>query len=307
MSQTKQFRRKVRRINGIVLLNKPTGMSSNGALQHVKHLFHAKKAGHTGALDPLATGMLPLCMGEATKLCQYLLEVDKTYIVTAQLGVRTTTSDSEGEVVSEREVPALTQAQIETALDTFRGTIQQVPSMFSALKYQGQPLYKLARQGIEVERPSREITVYENKLLNWQDNQLTLEISCSKGTYIRTIVDDLGELLGCGAHVIALHRSSVAGFDESQMVTMQQLNDGFDESDMACLDSHLLPMSQALQHWTTIKVNDLLIRCLRQGQAVVIPNAPSEGLMRLMDDNDQLVAIAEMQDDGKVKPKRLIV
>ncbi|MDF1797066.1 MAG: tRNA pseudouridine(55) synthase TruB [Coxiellaceae bacterium] len=307
MSQTKQFKRKVRRINGIVLLNKPTGMSSNGALQHAKHLFHAKKAGHTGSLDPLATGMLPLCLGEATKLCQYLLEVDKTYVVTAQLGVRTTTSDSEGEVVSEREVPELSESQIETALDKFRGTIQQVPSMFSALKYQGQPLYKLARQGIEVERPSREITVYHNKLLNWQDNQLTLEISCSKGTYIRTIVDDLGELLGCGAHVIALHRSSVAGFDESQMVTMQQLNDGFDEANMACLDHYLLPMSQCLQHWATFKVNDLMLRCLRQGQAVIIPNAPSEGLMRLMDEHDQLVAIAEMQDDGKVKPKRLIV
>ncbi len=305
MSQVKTKRR-VRKVNGIILLNKPTGMSSNAALQHVKHLFHAKKAGHTGSLDPLATGMLPICLGEATKLCQYLLEVDKTYIVTAQLGVRTTTSDSEGEVVSTRDVPELSQDDIDIALDAFRGEVSQVPSMFSALKHQGQPLYKLARQGIEVERPSRQINVYENKILNWENNQLTLEISCSKGTYIRTIVDDLGEKLGCGAHVIALHRSSVAGYDADQMMTMDQLNEQYEEDNDKVLDPYLMPLSSALQHWQSVELNDTLLHFIRQGQSVLVPNAPTSGLLRLLDQKNELVAIGEVQDDGKIKPKRLV-
>ena len=193
-------RRKGRPINGVLLLDKPYEMSSNHALQAVKRIYFAQKAGHTGALDPLATGMLPICLGEGTKFSQYLLDTDKTYQVTAKLGIRTTTSDAGGEVVSEKDVN-VSDEQLLQALDTFRGTTKQVPSMYSALKHQGQPLYKYAREGIEVPREARDITVLTLELLRFEHDEVELNIHVSKGTYIRTIVDDLGELLGCGAHV----------------------------------------------------------------------------------------------------------
>ncbi|MBB1440781.1 tRNA pseudouridine(55) synthase TruB, partial [Shewanella sp. SG41-4] len=196
-------RPKGRFIDGIVLLDKDTGMSSNFALQRVKRFFNANKAGHTGALDPLATGMLPICLGEATKFSQHLLDSDKRYLVTAKLGQRTDTSDSDGEVVQTRPVN-FTQELLDEKLSFFRGTTQQIPSMYSALKYQGQPLYKYAREGIEVPRESRPITVFELNFIKLEGDELTLDIHCSKGTYIRTIIDDLGEMLGCGAHVIML-------------------------------------------------------------------------------------------------------
>lgn len=295
-------------INGIVLLDKPTGMSSNDALQKVKWMFRAKKAGHTGSLDPLATGMLPICFGEATKLCQYLLEQDKTYVVTAQLGVRTTTSDSEGEVVSERTVSDLTLADIEQALVRFRGALKQVPSMYSALKHQGQPLYKLARQGITVDRPARDITVYQNKLVSWDvhTHQLCLEITCSKGTYIRTIVDDLGELLGCGAHVVALRRLNVAGFDQSEMISLDQLHDQFNPDEVDCLDDYCLPVSCALKDWPTLVLDDEAISDIRHGRYVqyMHKDIPS-GSVRVVDNDHILTAIAELSDDMQVKSKRL--
>ena len=187
-------RRRGRDIHGVLLLDKPQGLSSNDALQKVKRLYNANRAGHTGALDPLATGMLPICLGEATKFSQYLLDSDKRYRVIAKLGQRTDTSDADGQIVQERPVN-FTQAQLDAALDTFRGDIQQVPSMYSALKYQGKKLYEYARQGIEVPREARSITVYELQFIRWEGDELELEIHCSKGTYIRTITDDLGELL----------------------------------------------------------------------------------------------------------------
>ena len=193
-------RRKGRAINGVVLVDKHQGASSNNILQRVRWAFGAAKAGHTGALDPLATGLLPICLGEATKFSQFLLDTDKTYQVTAKLGVRTTTSDADGEVVSEKPV-AVEEAQLDTAIDTFRGTTDQMPSMYSALKHEGQPLYKYARQGIEVPRKVRPITVYSIERTRFEGDELDMTIHCSKGTYIRTIVDDLGEKLGCGAHV----------------------------------------------------------------------------------------------------------
>ncbi len=305
MTDPKKNTKAVRRnISGIVLLDKSTDMSSNLALQCVKRLFNAKKAGHTGSLDPLATGMLPICFGEGTKLCQHLLEADKTYHVTAQLGVRTTTSDSEGEVVSQRDVPVITLEALELWLDQFRGDLNQVPSMFSALKYQGQPLYKLARQGITVDRPARAIKVYRNVVKSWdaETGQLQLEITCSKGTYIRTIVDDLGELVGCGAHVIQLRRLNVAGFDESQMISLDTLKANVDN-----LDAYLIPLSAVLTHWPCVSIEGDQINRLRQGQSIESDKAPELGLLRIIDQQGELLAIGEALGEGRVKPKRLIV
>jgi tRNA pseudouridine55 synthase len=200
-----------RNVHGIILLDKPEGMTSNKALQIVKRALHAQKAGHTGALDPLATGLLPLCFGNATKLADYLLGQDKTYLVTAQLGQRTTTSDSQGEIVETRPIPTLSLTSIENSLRDFQGEIIQTPSMYSALKYQGKPYYYYARKGIAIERVSRPITIFNCDLIDFTESTITLRVRCSKGTYIRTLIDDLGELMGCGAHVIALRRESIEG------------------------------------------------------------------------------------------------
>ena len=213
-------RRRGRDINGVLLLDKPQGMSSNDALQKVKRIYNANRAGHTGALDPLATGMLPICLGEATKFSQYLLDSDKRYRVIARLGQRTDTSDADGQIVEERPV-TFSAEQLAAALDTFRGDIEQIPSMYSALKYQGKKLYEYARQGIEVPREARPITVYELLFIRHEGNELELEIHCSKGTYIRTIIDDLGEKLGCGAHVIYLRRLAVSKYPVERMVLKQ--------------------------------------------------------------------------------------
>lgn len=205
-------RRKGREVNGILVIDKPQGVTSNGILQQVKRLYGAAKAGHTGALDPLATGVLPLCFGEATKFSQMMLDSDKAYITTARLGIRTETGDSEGAVVEEKPVPALTEAQVEAVLEEFRGNIQQVPSMYSALKHQGKPLYEYAREGIEIDRPARPVTIYELKLLAVREQELDLAVTCTKGTYIRSLVEDIGEALGCGAHVCALRRTLASGY-----------------------------------------------------------------------------------------------
>ncbi len=212
-----------RHVDGMLLLDKPAGITSNAALQEIKRLFQAKKAGHGGSLDPLATGMLPICFGRATKLSQGLLTADKSYVVTAKLGVKTTTSDAEGEIISERPVPEISKADLDQRLDRFRGVISQIPSMYSALKYKGQPLYKLARQGITVERKPRELTIHKLCILDLSDDLMQLEIHCSKGTYVRTLVDDIGEMIGCGAHVIALRRFRVGDFKESDLVTYEHL------------------------------------------------------------------------------------
>ncbi|MCJ8303761.1 tRNA pseudouridine(55) synthase TruB, partial [Shewanella sp.] len=243
-------RQRGRFIDGILLLDKETGMSSNFALQRVKRLFDANKAGHTGALDPLATGMLPICLGEATKFSQHLLDADKRYLVTAKLGVRTDTSDSDGEVVQTRPLD-FTQELLMESLDYFRGDTMQVPSMFSALKHKGQPLYKYAREGIEVPREARPITVFELNFISLEGDELTLDIHCSKGTYIRTITDDLGEMLGCGAHVIMLRRTQVADYPYDRIISLTQLNEMVEKAEAegadakAMLDELLLPMDSA--------------------------------------------------------------
>ncbi|SUI88202.1 tRNA pseudouridine synthase B [Shewanella putrefaciens] len=306
-------RPKGRFIDGIVLLDKSTGMSSNFALQRVKRFFNANKAGHTGALDPLATGMLPVCLGEATKFSQHLLDADKRYLVTAKLGERTDTSDSDGEVVQTRPV-TFTEAQLLSALEHFRGDTQQVPSMYSALKYQGQPLYKYAREGIEVPRESRPITVFELNFISLEGDELTLDIHCSKGTYIRTIIDDLGEMLGCGAHVIMLRRTQVAQYPYAKMVTLEQLEalvtqaheQQIDQS--VLLDPLLLPMDTAVADFPEVNVPEASAAYLMQGQAVRVTGLKADTLVRItLGDAHRFVGIGAMNDDGLLAPKRLIV
>lgn len=292
-------------MNGIFLLDKPIDISSNGALQKVKRLFRAKKAGHTGSLDPLATGMLPICFGDATKFCQYLLDSDKTYEVTMQLGVRTTTSDAEGEIISTRDVPNLSIEAINTVFENFRGDIQQIPSMFSALKHNGKCLYEYARQGIFIERPSRPITIYDLKVLSFDNNCVTFTVHCSKGTYVRTIVDDCGELLNCGAHVTHLRRLSVGPYQESQMMTIEQLELLMSHDDFSA-KKLLLPVDSAVIHWPAIVVSESLTFALKQGKSVILPDAPQTGWMRLLDQNGEFFGVGEMQADGKVQPKRLV-
>ncbi|ASK70161.1 tRNA pseudouridine synthase B [Shewanella putrefaciens] len=306
-------RSKGRFIDGIVLLDKATGMSSNFALQRVKRFFNANKAGHTGALDPLATGMLPVCLGEATKFSQHLLDSDKRYLVTAKLGQRTDTSDSDGEVVQTRPLE-FTEAQLMSALEHFRGDTQQVPSMYSALKYQGQPLYKYAREGIEVPREARPITVFELNFIGLEGDELTLDIHCSKGTYIRTIIDDLGEMLGCGAHVIMLRRTQVAHYPYDKMVTLEQLEalvakaqeEQLDPSSL--LDSLLLPMDTAVADFPEVNVPDASAAYLMQGQAVRVSGLVADKLMRItLGTERRFVGIGEMNEDGLLAPKRLVV
>ncbi len=212
-----------RDVNGILLLDKPSGITSNDALQQVKRLYFAKKAGHTGSLDPLASGVLPICMGEATKVSAFLLDADKRYQVRCQLGVRTATADAEGEVLETRPVGNYSEQQLEAVLDGFRGSIEQVPPMYSALKHEGQRLYKLARQGVEVEREARTVEIYQLTLTGRGPDWIDIAVHCSKGTYVRTLAEDIGDRLGCGAHVSALRRTAVGPYSETGLVTLEQL------------------------------------------------------------------------------------
>jgi tRNA pseudouridine55 synthase len=294
-----------RNIDGILLLDKPLNLSSNAALQIVKRFFAAKKAGHTGSLDPLATGMLPICFGEATKFSQYLLDADKYYYVVAKLGEKTATGDAEGEVVEKHAVPALTAAHLEDILAHFRGSISQVPSMYSALKYQGKPLYELARQGITVERPARTIQIYELNLINYAADTLTLEVKCSKGTYIRTLVEDIGNALGCGAHVITLRRLRVAGYQTDKMVSLAELEHITEQNNFQQLDKYLLPVNTAVQHWPLLNISEAAYFYLRRGQPILIPYSPTAGWVSLMI-GERFVGIGEVLEDGKIAPRRLI-
>lgn len=306
-------RRKGRPINGVILLDKPTGISSNDALQKVKRIFFAEKAGHTGALDPLATGMLPICLGEATKFSQFLLDSDKRYRVIAKLGERTDTSDSDGEVVETRPVDVNLE-KLQACIDTFRGESDQVPSMFSALKYQGKPLYEYARKGIEVPRESRKITVYEIVLHRFEGDEVEMEVHCSKGTYIRTIVDDLGEMLGCGAHVTMLRRTGVAKYPYEKMVTLEQLNELLEQAHRdevapkELLDPLLLPMDTAVEDLPEVNLNAELTNLVQHGMPVQVFGAPEGTPIRMTSGEDKLfIGVAEVNDDGKVAPKRLVV
>lgn len=297
------IRRRGRDVNGILLLDKPIGLSSNQALTQAKILFNAKKAGHTGSLDPLASGMLPICFGEATKFSQFLLEADKEYLVDAKLGIRTTTGDAEGEIISTKPV-SFTALQLERVLESFRGEIQQIPSMYSAIKFQGKPLYAYARQGIEIERPSRTVTIKELILLHATDDTLTIRVRCTKGTYIRTLVEDIGEVLGFGAHVSSLRRTYVEPYITAQMTSLEELRH-VKENNIDELDTLLRPIDSALSDWPEIRLSSSVAYYLKQGQPVIVPRAPTSGWVRLFVDDDSFMGVGEVLDDGRVAPRRL--
>jgi tRNA pseudouridine55 synthase len=304
--------RRGRRIDGILVLDKPTGMSSNQALQQAKRLYDAAKAGHTGSLDPLATGVLPLCFGEATKFSRFLLDADKAYTSTFVLGVKTASGDADGELVETREAGYVTEQLVAAAMERFRGEIEQVPSMYSAIKHQGQPLYKLARAGEEVERKPRRVTVYELDLLGFRPGthpEIDVQLRCSKGTYVRSIAEDLGEALGCGAHVSRLRRTVSGPFDESSMVSLATLKAlaALGERDgRAEMDALLLPLDAALGELPLVKVSEAGGFYIRQGQPVLVPNTPCSGMVRMGLETGEFLGIGEVLDDGRVAPRRLI-
>ena len=300
-------RKRGRDIHGVFLLDKPQGMSSNDIMQKVKRIFQANKAGHTGALDPLATGMLPICLGEATKFSQFLLDADKRYLVTAKLGERTDTSDAEGQIVETRDVNVKT-SEILTALEQFRGNILQVPTMFSALKHNGKPLYEYARQGITVEREARPITIFELNFIEYNAPYLTLEVHCSKGTYIRTLVDDLGEALGCGAHVTMLRRTAVAGYPTEKMLDWNALQALAEPQDLSSLDALLLPMDTAVAKLPALTLNENQTQGIGFGQRIKFDNPNRlQGQVRLFSHENRFLGVAVIDENNVIRPQRLVV
>lgn len=284
-------RRQFRKLNGILLLDKALGVSSNKALQDARFLFQAEKAGHTGSLDPLASGMLPVCFGEATKVSAYLLDSDKRYRTTATLGYISTTGDAEGDKLNPRPIPVLTDADLEAVLTQFRGAIQQIPPMYSALKKDGQPLYKLARQGVEIERQARAITIHQLQIIEHTASTITLDVTCSKGTYIRTLVEDIGEALGCGAYVSMLHRQAVDPFSAWRMYKIEELR-ALAEQGRESLDSVLLPLDAALPHLPALTLPEVVILRLRQGQRVRMEEPISDQeLMRFYSEVGEFIGL----------------
>ena len=291
-------------VNGILLLDKPLGISSNKALQAVRNLFKANKAGHTGSLDPLATGMLPVCFGEATKYSGYLLDSSKSYRTSCKLGITTTTGDGEGDIVSEKPVNVSSEI-LDQVIAGFIGKIQQTPPMYSAVKHNGERLYTLARQGIEVERKSREIEIYSLDVLAFEDDQLELDVHCSKGTYIRTLAEDIGAELGCGAYLTGLERTAVQPFWDAKSYTMDELREISDDENQNLMDT-LLPIESALIDWPVIELTPDMSFYLLQGQAVQVPKAPTDGLVRLIDENKGFIGLGMILSDGRVSPKRMM-
>lgn len=299
-------KKKGRDVHGVFLLDKSQGVSSNDIMQKVKRLFNANKAGHTGALDPLATGMLPICLGEATKFSQFLLDSDKRYRVIAKLGERTDTSDADGQLVQRREV-FVEEEQIFAALETFRGDILQVPTMFSALKHQGKPLYEYARAGISVEREARPITIFELLFIDYQAPYLTLEVHCSKGTYIRTLVDDLGEVLGCGAHVTMLRRLAVADYPSANMMTLDELQNLAENRPLVELDALLLPTDSAVSRLPALNLTEVQTKAVGFGQRVKFENSCNlYGQVRLFSHENQFLGVAEIREDNVIRPSRMV-
>lgn len=300
-----------RKVNGVLILDKPIGISSNAALQIAKRVFEAAKAGHTGSLDPLATGVLPLCFGEATKFSQYLLDADKRYLATFKLGVATNTGDAEGEIVSTAEVPDIKLPDLNKVLDQFRGKIQQVPSMFSALKVNGQPLYKLARQGIEIERKSREVSIFKYEVVAFEGDQLKVDIECSKGTYVRTLAEDLGKVLGCGAHVAELRRTQSGPYPESRSISLDALEQMKEDGGLEAIDKLLLPVESSIENWPAINLTQLTAAYFKQGQAVQVAKAPEAGWLRIFSEVESkdpvFLGVGEILEDGKIAPRRLVV
>lgn len=298
--------RKGRRLSGILLLDKPQGMTSNAALQRVKRAYCAQKAGHTGSLDPLATGLLPICFGEATKVCDFLLGANKRYVVTASFGVVTDTGDADGKRLAEQPVDSVDDAALQAILARYTGVLEQVPPMFSALKHRGQRLYNLARQGLEVERKPRVIRIDRLRLLAIRDAEADLEVFCSKGTYVRTLVADIGEDLGPGAHVSALRRIGLGPYDEAPLMHTWEGIETAAAQGCEALDALLLPTESALVHWPALHLPNEAAFYVRQGQPVWIPKAPSEGWVRLYAGKDRFLGMGTILQDGRVAPKRLV-
>ncbi len=303
-------RRTFRPITGILVLDKPQGLSSNGVLQRVKRFFSARKAGHTGSLDPLATGILVLCFGQATKLSRVLLEADKSYHATLRLGVRTASGDSESQVIAERPTEGLTTMVLERALEFFRGEITQIPPMYSAIKYRGRPLYRLARQGLEVPRAARYVTISKLELRAFRGQECDLEIHCSKGVYIRTIADNLGEKLGCGAHVTALRRVRLGPFSIIEAVTMETLQRIGEERGVSGLDGLLLPLAAILRGRPKIHLADDELHCLRHGRAVPVSSSIAQGWVSLVrsanGDAPEFLGLGELLTTGQLEPRFLL-
>ena len=293
-----------RNLSGILLLDKAVGATSNAALQEVKRLFHARKAGHTGNLDPLASGLLPICFGEATKMSAFLLDSDKRYRGTIKLGVCTSTADAEGEITQTQPVENITEARVREVFAQFTGPIEQVPPMHSALKHNGQPLYKLAREGIEIERRPRQITIFALELLRAEGDELDVDVHCTKGTYIRTLAEDIGRALGCGAHLAALRRTGAGPFDIEDALTLERLS-ALAEEGLPALDRCLLPLETALADRPAVSLTDNSAYYLRKGQPVLVPKAPTDGLVRLYG-KEHFLGVGQILDDGRVAPKRLV-
>ena len=290
MAVSRRRRNRGRSINGIVILDKATGLSSNAALQQVKKLYEANKAGHTGSLDPLATGVLPLCLGEATKVSQFLLNSDKRYRTKIKLGERTDSGDKTGIVIQSIADFSVSEAGIEKELDAFRGEIEQLPPMHSALKVDGVPLYKMARKGIEIRREKRKVTIYEINLLNIAEDVIELDITCSKGTYIRTIADDLGQALGCGANIIELRRTEAGVFREEDCKDVEALAELKVQGGLEVIDEQLIPMDQAIAELPEVNLPSVTASHLKNGQAVIVRHLPEEGLVRLYEE-EQFIGI----------------
>ena len=293
-----------RAVNGILVLDKPVGMGSNEVLQHVKRLYRARKAGHTGSLDRLASGLLPICFGEATKLSGYLLNADKHYVATFQLGVKTSTGDAEGEVVSRRPVPEFADSTIDRAVARFRGEIEQIPPMHSALKHKGKRLYQLAHEGIVVERQPRRLTIHRFDLLRVDGERIDVEVLCSKGTYIRTLAEDLGEVLGCGASVAALRRVGAGPFEAGDMMELTDV-ESLAEAGRDALDAALRPMEAAVSQWPGVRLTEGVAFYLRKGQPVLVPHSPTEGWVRIHSEGAGFIGVGEVLDDGRIAPRRL--
>jgi tRNA pseudouridine55 synthase len=295
-------------VDGILLLDKPLGATSNGALQRARRLFRAAKAGHTGSLDPRATGLLPLLFGEATKISDHLLLADKAYEAELCLGVRTTTGDGEGEVVAVRPVDGVDEARIEALLPRFTGAILQVPPMHSALKRDGQPLYRLARQGLEVERAPRPVTIHTLRCDGLAGDRLRLALTCSKGTYVRTLAEDLGEALGCGAHLAALRRSAVGPFTLAESWTFEALEGRLADGGEAALDTCLLPMDRVLAHLTAVQLTDDAAFYFRRGQPIFVAGAAASvgSQIRVYGETEGFLGIGAVLADGRIGPRRLI-
>ncbi|AMX01871.1 tRNA pseudouridine(55) synthase TruB [Microbulbifer thermotolerans] len=302
-----------RQVHGVLLLNKPAGITANEALQKAKRLFFANRAGHTGALDPLATGVLPVCFGEATKFSQYLLDADKRYRSTFCFGMSTASGDADGDVIETRDASGLTEKAVRKAMASFRGCIKQVPSMYSALKHKGQPLYKLARQGVEVKREARDVEIYEYELLSFTPGaqpRAEVEIHCSKGTYVRSLAEDLGRALGVGAYVDQLHRSAAGPFSDADAVTLEALTEERGEGRAEQLDHHLLPVDAPAAALPKLILPDDSGYYLRQGQPVMdlqVYRIGEEGdMVRLFLESGEFLGVGEITDDGRVAPRRLV-